>query len=329
MSAKEEILDKIIKAVDGKKNIKYTIGILDKDKSEHYLIGENGIEPFSTFHYEIGSITKIFTGLLVSRAVIQGLININDVISLYLEDLDDSKHLPTIKQILTHTSGFEYNPNEPDGEDYLPTGNPFLHVRKQEVIDEINRMQLENKKYPFCYSNIGAATIGLILEAVYKKTYHEILDSFINEIGLENTYSINPKYDLEGVRENGDTDGHWEWNANSTYNAAGCLVSTVKDMLKFGNLLMNSEEEYIQNAFVPLYRENTKDYTREIGYFILMLPKHNIYYHDGGTGCFNSLLSVDHKSQIVVCALSNSYMDIVNHTVSFTKQLAKEKQRNA
>ena len=322
LKAKKKIIGRICDAVKNRKNIKFTIGILQNDNPEYFLIGENGIEDFRQYHYEIGSITKIFTGLLISKAAINGDIDINLPISEYLDELGDTKHLPTIKQILTHTSGFEYDPDDTDGEDILPKINPFIDVKKEQVIDEINEMNLEDIEYPFCYSNIGAATIGIILESIYGKPYCYLLDDFIAEIGLGNTYTLNPPYDIEGVRPNGAKDGHWEWKEYSSYNAAGCLVSTAEDMLKFGKLLLDRKKTYTEQALTPLSSHNNGDKIRNTGFFILSYPKDNIFYHDGGTGCFNSVLSVNSKSNIVMVCLSNSYMDIIDQSLQFTKQLS-------
>lgn len=322
IEAKKKIIGQISDAVKNKKNIKFTIGIFQNSKPEFYLIGENGLEEFKKYHYEIGSITKIFTGLLTSKAYIKGHIDINSPISEYLKELDVSKHLPTVKQIITHTSGFEYNPKEEDGEDILPKINPFIDVKNEQVIDEINTMNLKDIEYPFCYSNIGAATIGILLESVYGKPYCFLLDDYLAEIGLGNTYTLNPPYDIEGVRPNGTKDGHWEWKEQSSYNAAGCLVSTAEDMLKLGKLLLDRKEEYIEQALIPLSSHKNRDKIRNTGFFILSYPKDNIFYHDGGTGCFNSVLSVNSKSNIAVVCLSNSYMDIIGQSLQFTRLLS-------
>ena len=322
MEVKEKILKQIVDAVKEKRNIKYTIGILQNDKPEYYLIGENGIEEFKQYHYEIGSITKIFTGLLISKAYINGDIDIDSSISEYIEELDSSKYLPTVKQILTHTSGFEYNPEESDGKDCLPKINPFIDVKREQVIDEINEMNLKDIEYPFCYSNIGAATMGIVLESVYKRPYYCLLDEFVADIGLENTYTINPQYDIEGIRKNGVEDGHWEWKESSCYNAAGCLVSTAEDMLMFGKFLLDAKDEYVKQSLTPLFSQNIDGKIRNIGFFTLSYPKYNISYHDGGTGCFHSVLSIENKSNITVICLSNSYMDIIEQSLQFTRQLA-------
>ena len=67
-----EITDALSKETAGKRNVKITVGLLRNGEQEIKIFGEDGEEPFAKYYYEIGSITKTFTGLLVTKAVLQG-----------------------------------------------------------------------------------------------------------------------------------------------------------------------------------------------------------------------------------------------------------------
>jgi len=320
---KKDFIDKVTDKVKGTTHLKYTLGISHKGKREYYVIGEDGMEDSMLFHYEIGSITKIFTGLLVARAVGEGKISLEDTIDKFIDELAVASNMPTIKNLLIHKSGFEYNPSDEEGEDYLPKENPFLHITKSDVIDEILNERLEDRGYPFCYSNLGAATLGIILDQVYNKPYVTLLDELIKEIGLNETYAVNPPYDIEGLRDDGRLDGHWEWLATSVYSAAGCLVSNAEDMLKFGEYLFKQEKDYVKIALEILDVNDMGDYTQGIGFLTFNYPDYSMYFHDGGTGCFNSTLCIQYDKQVVTIALSNAYHEIISHTFRFARQLAQ------
>lgn len=320
---KKDFLNKIADNVKGSKHLKYTLGNSHKGKREYYVIGENGMEELNLYHYEIGSVTKMFTGLLIAKAVDEGKISLSDTIDRFIDELKTSPNMPTIKSLLIHKSGFEYNPNKKDEEDYLPNENPFLHIKKSDLIDEILDEKLEDIKYPFCYSNLGAATLGIILEQVYNKEYVSLLDDLIKEIGLNETYTINPPYDIEGLRPDGQLDGHWEWNIDSVYCAAGCLVSNAEDMLTFGEYLLKQEKSYVKTALEILDTTDMGNYEQGIGFLTFNFPDYSMCFHDGGTGCFNTSLCIQYDKRIVTIALSNTYHDLISNTFRFTRRMAE------
>jgi len=52
---------------------------------EKYLIGENGCEDeFIKYYYEIGSISKTFTGLLIERAILENKSSMEDSCAKYI-----------------------------------------------------------------------------------------------------------------------------------------------------------------------------------------------------------------------------------------------------
>ena len=58
------------------------------------------------YDYEIGSISKTFVGLMLSKAIEDNKINLNSSISEYLA-LDKDRYYPTIERLITHTSGYK------------------------------------------------------------------------------------------------------------------------------------------------------------------------------------------------------------------------------
>ena len=81
------------------------------------------------YDYEIGSATKTFTAMLISRAVEEGKINLDDNISNYLEL--ENRYYPTIKRIITHTSGFKpYYLSFQKIKNYFSGGNDFYNIQR-------------------------------------------------------------------------------------------------------------------------------------------------------------------------------------------------------
>ena len=84
-----------------------TVGIIKDGRMSYKVYGENGRELPDELHtYEIGSLTKTFTAALVNRAILEGKINIDESIEKYLL-LPAGNGYPTIRELLTHTSGYK------------------------------------------------------------------------------------------------------------------------------------------------------------------------------------------------------------------------------
>ncbi|MDR1308273.1 MAG: serine hydrolase [Treponema sp.] len=89
----------------GVKNARIPVGIIQSGQMSFSVYGENGtVLPNRKHVYEIGSITKSFTGALFCKAVSEGKANLDDSIDRFL-DLPAKNYYPTIKRLLTHTSG--------------------------------------------------------------------------------------------------------------------------------------------------------------------------------------------------------------------------------
>ena len=306
------------KELENQKYVKYSFGVSNNGNKEMYLVDDSGVQTSKEYHYEIGSITKLFTGLLISKAIVEGLVNLDDKVSKYLE-LNINSDYPTIEELITHTAGIELE----DLEEYLPKENPLKDMTLDTVIEELNKYERTKDKYSFSYSNLGAAIIGMVLEKVNKKPYHVQVDELIEEIGLKNTYCLNPIRDLEGVNEKGEKFGNWDWLETSAFNAAGCMVSTLSDMIKFGEFIVNSKEPYVKHMKTTRYKEDYKGSKLEVGSFILKYPEYDMLYHDGGTGCFHSALCMN-PNGLVVVALSNKYLDITGNTFKYAHNINEE-----
>lgn len=314
----DSIINEAITELKELKHVKYSIGISVNNSDEKYLVDSNGLQVFKNYHYEIGSITKLFTGLLLSKAIVSGKVNLDDKISKYIE-LDENEGYPTIQEIMTHTAGLELE----ETEEYLPKENPFNYMDLDYVKKELNRYKRRKKIYSFNYSNLGAALICIVLEVVNQKPYHVQNKELLDEIGLHETYCLNPVRDLEGVNDKNELFGNWDWLETSVFQAAGCMVSTTSDMLDFGRFILNSEADYVVHMKQTRYKEFYNNDELEVGSFILKYPKYNVLYHDGGTGCFHSALCM-YDNGLVLTVLSNKYLDITGKSFGYGYEIYKK-----
>ena len=104
-----------------------TVGIIKDGQASYKVYGADGQELPAELHtYEIGSLTKTFTALMISKAVQENKINIDDTIDQYLP-LPAGNTYPSIKELITHTSGYKsYYFESPMIVNFLKSRNDFF-----------------------------------------------------------------------------------------------------------------------------------------------------------------------------------------------------------
>lgn len=283
-----------------------TVGIIQDGTMSYNVYGENGSMLLQENHtYEVGSITKTFTTSLLCKALSEDKISLEEKINTYLF-LKDKGNYPTIKQLVTHTSGYKaFYFEKPMISNFLKGRNDFYGISEEMLIERIEKVDVDVSNYSFEYSNFGLAALGLVLEKVYGEDYRKLINTYISEeLGLKDTKVS------DGT---GDLGNYWEWSESDVYIPAGALVSNISDMMQYVYLQMNETEEYLQIAHEPLANVDTVGSSNEkLGIYIdsvatgwMIDSKNNIIWHNGGTKNYNSYIGFDKENQIGVVVLSN------------------------
>ena len=288
-----------------------TVGILEDSKISYTVYGNNAaVLPRQEHLYEIGSLTKTFTGALVCKAIDEGKLDPDQPISAYL-DLPDKPYYPTLKRLVTHTSGYRPYYMEPQmALNFLRRrGNDFYGISPQALHGQIGKVSLQDKDYPFEYSNFGMAVVGAVLSGVYDQGYPALMNDYIaQDLGLSHTRISE---------STGDLSGYWQWKADDAYLPAGGLISTIGDMMRYLQLQMSGELPYLAigqkelaaaNGTAGSYASmNIHIDAQGIGWMIDR--ENNILWHNGGTSHFNSYAAFDKDRQLGVVILSNCAPD--------------------
>src|SRR4030095_5552793 len=159
-------------------------------------VGHSIVEPYritSTTQtiYDLASLTKpLITGLLCCRRVELGELTLDSSVSHYLAEFDRTdKHMITVRELLTHTSG-------------LPAWRPLYILAENErerALAAIANLALEDKPgTKVVYSDLGYIALGFLVERL---THHERLaqlakNEIIDALGLQNTF-FNPEAALQ------------------------------------------------------------------------------------------------------------------------------------
>lgn len=147
----------------------------------HYGRLPSGDAPDDGTLYEIGSLTKTFTGLLLAQAVREGRVDLDAPVSRYLPDVEASRLVRngkavTLRHLATHMSGM---PNLLACQDQDAVEARRTCLAAHDDRDFLARLEsVELRSDPgnaYLYSNAGARLIGLILERVYGASFPELV----------------------------------------------------------------------------------------------------------------------------------------------------------
>lgn len=298
----EEALDYTTK---GNEEAVITVGIIEDGKLDYTVYGKDGkVLPKEAHIYEIGSITKTFTAILIAKAIREHKIELHASIADYL-DLPEGKTYPSIEELLTHTSGYKSHYIEsPMVVNTLTGRNPFYGISDEMLQKKVARISLKSNDYNFSYSNFGFAVLGQVLEEVYDKDYQSLLNDFTkNDLGLSHT---------KISKQDGDLGNYWDWKAQDAYLSAGAITSDIVDMLSYAQMQLD-EQGYISDSHQSLKENNatSEQYQKmgirldEIGMAWAIDKEKNTIWHNGGTGNYNAYLGFNPETKTAVVVLSN------------------------
>ncbi len=304
----DELLEE---ALSHKKDACVTVGILKDGQMSYEVYGEDAQRLEQTeYRYEIGSVTKTMTAELTARAVLEGRLELTDTIDKYL-NLPAGKVYPTIKALLTHTSGLDEEYYEWSMLPYVfrREVNPLRGITAETILKEYNEVNLEEgREYGFGYSNYGFALLGLVLEEVYDTDYTSLLNDYLeNELDMTDTYVSNGDADFEG---------NWQWDDGDAYIPAGAVVSNITDMLLYARAQLGSGR--VPNiCHMPLVKVDASDKwdrieglcVDEVGMSWMIDTENGFIWHNGGTGVHSSYLGFCPEKDTAVVVLSNLSQD--------------------
>lgn len=286
-------------------NAVITVGMIKDHQSSYKVYGENGKELPAELHtYEIGSLTKTFTAALINKAITEGKINIDDTIDSYLP-LPGGNEYPTIKELLTHTSGYkEHYFESPMISNFFNGRNDFYGITKEMVLEKASSLRMDQEIYDFTYSNYGYAVLGLVLEKVYDTDYTTLVNSFAqNELELTATKISD---------QSGDLGKYWDWNATDAYLPAGGITSNIADMLSYAQMQLENDPYFSEcHKSLKTIHASSEDYQKmgihmdEIGMAWIMDDENGMIWHNGGTGAYNCYLGFNPEAGTAVVVLSN------------------------
>lgn len=294
------------------------LGIIEADGSARVFTAGSGgpdtppLGPRSVF--EIGSINKTFTGVLLADMVIRGEVALDDPVS---------KHLPegvsaparggraiTLSDLATHRSGL---PRLPDN--YVPTdmADPYAGFTVEILYDFLTGHDL--RRDPGAegeYSNLGFGLLGHLLARAAGMSYRELLrERVLEPLGMATTM-----YPLEGEVADWMTKGHSAqgevvpyWFTSEAIEGAGGLRSNLDDMLRYLKAHLDPDHAELGPA-IRLATEQREAMSETsgigLGWQTASPQGRRIVTHGGGTGGFSTRIAYDRDRGVGFVLLTNT-----------------------
>jgi serine-type D-Ala-D-Ala carboxypeptidase/endopeptidase len=300
------------------------VGLVTSGGTEVYAYGQTtdgGPAPDENTLFEIGSITKTFTSLLLADFIEDGAVALNQPVQELLPA--DQVTVPTrsgvsitLKHLSTHTSGL---PRMPDNFNPADWSDPYVDYGVSQLYEFLNNYTLTvTPGTHFEYSNVGGGLLGHALTLAAGQPYADLVSARItSRLGMPDTVIA-----LSSDQEARFAQGHDAdlapvppWNID-VLAPAGALRSTARDMLVYLAAQAGLTDSALASAMALTHvPQATIDARTRIG--LAWLETDGRYlWHTGGTGGFGTFVGFDRGAPRGTVVLSNT------QSIAFQPELA-------
>jgi serine-type D-Ala-D-Ala carboxypeptidase/endopeptidase len=239
--------------------------------------------------FQIGSLTKVFTALLLTDAVQRGEVSLADPVSKYAPAAKNLPPFITLEAVATHTSGLPRMPSNFGSDPYTPKMLFDFLATYQPPVD----MQWK-------YSNLG---YGLLAQAIAPDFEPALHVRITGPLDMDSTHIALAPREQQRLAPGPPSDF-------GALAAAAGLHSTVNDLLKLLSAALGYTKSPLGpalSAMLDVRRDTTEPgLTNALGWQISMPDGLEIIWKDGITPAYSSFFGYNRKAHVGVVVLSNT-----------------------
>jgi CubicO group peptidase (beta-lactamase class C family) len=299
------------------------IGVLEAGQRRYVAHGDSG-HPAGTplgagSVFEIGSITKVHTALLLAQMVAAGEVAYDQRIgTLFPEEIALTEPLAsiTLEELATHTSGLPRLALSPVAlVRGLFSDDPYAGSTPEEIFRAVATTGASRlgERGRFNYSNLGVALLGQLLARRLGVDYAVALAQRVFQpLGLQLLPLVPLARDapafVQGHSANFRPAASWHLDA---YAPAGGLQASAEDLLDFAASQLAPGQDWVRDAQrlrQPL--DATSGRGNALGWAVQRLGTREVWWHNGGTGGFRTWLGIVPAEGIALVVLSNGKGDV-------------------
>jgi len=253
--------------------------------------------------FQIGSVTKVFTGLLLGDMVERGEVKLEDPASTYLPPgvtMPQRGRPITLIDLSKHWSGL---PSMPTNFRLEAEPNPYEAYGVEQLYTFLSSHQLAREPGTQAYSNVGVALLGRLLARRAGLEYEELLQQRV----LQPLKMTSTGITLTADQKRRSVPGHDRflrpvdtWYLK-TMPASGSLWSSANDLLTFLSFSLGAQDTPLRSAML-LQRVRG----RALGWGASRLGGETVYNHEGGKEGYRSAAVMNPRTQTGVVVLMNA-----------------------
>ncbi|WP_431286589.1 serine hydrolase domain-containing protein [Roseateles chitinivorans] len=271
--------------------------------------------------FELGSITKTFTALLLADAVTRGLIKLDDPVEAALPDrlrLRDSQDTPLRwVDLATQRSGLPRLPSNlivrPDD------GNPYAAYDWTQMAAFLSDWKATRPRdTAYEYSNLGFGLLGQALGFLQQRDYAALLrERVLVPLGIADQIFLSPppgRRFLDGHDKSGKPVDHWTFRPAMA--GAGALLGSTRGVARYAQAALGQFDHPLKEAFALCLRRHGARDVPGAGIGLAwnggVLPGRIAFNHDGATFGFSSSLWLDPAQGNASAVLANAGMGVAD-----------------
>lgn len=291
------------------------VGVYWKGKTYYRCYGmsdkERQIKTDTSTLFEIGSNTKVFTGLMLSAEIAAGKVSGSDFIDKYVAVNKGIQGKVRLTDIANHISGLPTFHDSASLAELImkdTTKDPLMLLTDDYTLSLLKRVDTLHNYGSYEYSNLGVGLLGYILQQGDQTSYDRLLQLLIcGPLQLRNTTAA---FDTSSERL---ARGYFRGerapfiNLCSTMQGAGAIKSCITDMLRFVQCQLKGNA-VLQKALLISHKKyyNGENMQIAMGWHVGKMYDAEIYEMRGDTYGASSLMMFDEKDDLAIVILLNS-----------------------
>ena len=269
------------------------------------LGGFGGAGPQTIF--EIGSVTKVFTALLLADMAERGQVRLSDPAARYLPG---GTGPVTLADLATHTAGLPRLPRGMAWSALTRPRDPYAGYRAARLVRAARRsLRTSSRPNAYAYSNYGYGLLGYLLGQAAGSPYQALVTERIcGPLGLADTTFEVPRA-ARGRLAHGHARGRavpgWHMGALA---AAGGLYSTAADLAALLRACLAAPAGTPLDAALRVTMQPLADIpSGQIGlaWHLTLRGDRELIWHNGMTGGYSAMIAFDPVRSLGVAALAN------------------------
>ncbi|MCC6773748.1 MAG: serine hydrolase [Gemmatimonadaceae bacterium] len=313
------IRTRLAQRVDNGHAASIVIGMLDHGKERYVSYGRSNfgetplVDPDAI--YEIGSITKVVTNIVLADMVLKGEVAIDDPVSKYLPSTvtvpSRNGKVITLLDLATASSGLpsmplNFRPKDP--------ANPFADYTVAQMYEFLSSYTLpRDPGQLYEYSNLGMGLLGHALALRAGTTYEQLMiERVLTPLGMQDTrITLTPDMARRFVvGHDADMEAVPAWDL-PTLAGAGALRSSARDMMKFARAVTGALDgegplaKAIAMSIEPQRPTTSPGMRIGLAWHVREKNGERITWHNGGTGGFRTFFGVDNSSKNAVIVMTS------------------------